>query len=85
MKGDNMTRRSGTLDRATGLLVDAGHCRASEVKTALGIINHQVWQRTLAAAGIEVYERPGSWGRVHWITFTDARRLLAGRNPAKPP
>lgn len=80
-KGDNMTRRTGTLDREIGLLVDDGYCRCSEVKIALGIINHQIWQRTLAAAGITVHDR----GRGHWLRLDDARRLLAGRDPAKPP
>lgn len=82
-KGDNMRRRTGTYDRETGLLIDDGYAKCSEVKSALGIVNHQIWRRTLIAAGIEPITRDATGH--HFIRLEDARRLLAGARVAKPP
>lgn len=83
-KGDNMRKHRGAFDAALGMIVDGGYVKASHVKTALGIVTHTVWRRTLADAGITTHERDET-GRAHWLTVDDARRLLAGSLPAKPP
>lgn len=78
-----MQRRTGTWDRETGLLVDDGFAKCSEVRAALGVISHQVWRRTLAAAGIVPITRDATGH--HWIPLSAARRLLTRAKVAKPP
>lgn len=81
-KGANMQKRIGTLDRETGFLVDAGYVKCSEVKSALRIINHQIWIRTLAGAGVAPVKRGPNGHQA--IRLDEAKRLLAAQ-AEKPP
>ena len=83
--GESRKQYVGEYDPEIRLIVDAGFVRANEVKSALNIINHQIWRRTLAAAGIEPLARSASGRRIHWLRLADARRLLAGARVSKPP